>query len=299
MASLEALIDLSEAELAKTDPLVMNLTVARDIPRLARLDIDHYRRSVNGWALDLARRLPGAEVEFRKTPQDWRSDLAFFRLGFLCWYVDEVLGIRYREDQKNLLSVSYTAPRDLFVNGVIDTRRGTCGNMSALHVAVGWRLGWPVSLACARWHILCRYDDGKVTHNIEATNNGQGGFSAPADAYYLKEYGIREWAVRCGSDLAALRPRELLGLFVSLRARHYHDCGNFQRALVDYQLAHRLFPNNRLIASKCAEAAYSYGQEAPIYEQQTMPSVHDIRGKARAVAHASVIDEVFSHYEEV
>jgi hypothetical protein len=298
MATLEALIGLSDAELAKTDPLVMNLTVAREIPRLARLDIDQYRRTVNGWALDLARRLPGAEVEFRKTPQDWRSDLAFFRLGFLCWYVDEVLGIRYREDQKNVLSVSYTDPCDLFLNGVIDTRRGTCGNMSALHVAVGWRLGWPVSLACARWHILCRYDDGKVTHNIEATNNGQGGFSAPADAYYLKEYGLPEWAVRCGSDLTALRPRELLGLFVSLRARHYQDCGHFQRGLEDYRLAHRLFPNNRLIASKSAESIYRYGQELPVYDVPPVPFLPASKDKSRGVTDASPIDEVFARYEE-
>jgi hypothetical protein len=298
MATLEALIDLSDAELAKTDPLAMNLTVAREIPRLARLDIEHYRRTVNGWALDLARRLPGAEMEFRKTPQDWRSDLAFFRLGFLCWYVDEVLGIRYREDQKKLLSVFYPDPCDLFLNGVIDTRRGTCGNMSALHVAVGWRLGWPVSLACARWHILCRYDDGKVTHNIEATNNGQGGFSAPADAYYRKEYGIPEWAVRSGSDLAALRPRELLGLFVSLRARHRQDCGDLQRGLEDYRLAHRLFPNNRLIAAKSTDSIYRYGQELPVYDVRPAPVLAASKDKSRGVADASAIDQVFARYEE-
>jgi hypothetical protein len=299
MATWQELVKLTDAELAKTDPLEMNLAVAREIPILARLEVDGYRSKVDGWADDLQRRLPGAEVEFRKTPQDWKNDLAFFRLGFLCWYVDEVLGIRYREDQKNLLSVSYTDPCDLFLNGVIDTRRGTCGNMSALHVAVGWRLCWPVSLACARWHILCRYDDGKVTHNIEATNNGQGGFSAPPDVYYLKEYGIPEWAVLTGSDLTALRPRELLGLFVSLRARHWLDTGRLCEAQRDYRLANRLFPNNRLIASKCRQTgAHPTDNISEPGMQPNLP-VPAIVHSEGVLPGASAIDALFAYYEEL
>jgi hypothetical protein len=200
----------------------------------------------------------------------WRSDgelakVAFFRLGVLCWYVDEVLGIRYREDQKDLAAVAYTDPADLFLHGVMDSRRGTCANMPALHVALAWRLGWPVSLACARWHILCRYDDGQVTHNIEATNNGRGGFHSHPDAYYRQEYGIPEEAVRSGSDLTALRPWQSLGLFVSLRARHFEDVVRLDEARADYELAARLFPNNRRLQAKVAEltTAFRYGGPTP------------------------------------
>ena len=83
----------------------------------------------------------------------------------------------------------------------MDTRRGTCGNMAALHVAIGWRLGWPVSLACVKSHLICRYDDGKVTHNIEATQAGYGGFKSDPDEYLIKEYGLPPIAVSSGSDL--------------------------------------------------------------------------------------------------
>src|SRR5262245_30309884 len=114
----------------------MNLLVARGIPRLAHLDITSYQRLADEWVEDFRPRLPGGEAKFHKRPQDLKNDVNFFRLGMLCWYIGEVLGVRYREDQRDLKSVLYTDPSDLFLNGVMDSRRGTCGNMAALHVAL-------------------------------------------------------------------------------------------------------------------------------------------------------------------
>jgi hypothetical protein len=102
-----------------------------------------------------------------------------------------------------------------------------------------------VSLACVASHFICRYDDGKVTHNIEATKNGGGGFHSHPDAYYMKEFSLPEKAVTCGSDLRALRPRELLAVFVGLRARHYEDTNRPLDAEPDFLLARHLFPNCR------------------------------------------------------
>src|SRR5262245_52613475 len=244
---------LSNTDLSRVDPLAMNLLVARELPALAALDITLYQGMADRWAREVKRRLPAEEEQFYRSPRDWKNDLAFFRLGVLCWYVDEVLGIRYREDQKDLRWVAYTDPSDLFLNGVMDTRRGTCGNMATLHVALGWRLGWPVSLACAGWHVFCRYDDGRVQHNIEPTNNGRGGFHSHPDSYYQAQWNVPEQAIACGSDLTALRPRQLLGGFVALRARHWQDVGERQRAREDYQAALSLFPESRLLRRKVAE----------------------------------------------
>jgi len=127
----------------------------------------------------------------------------------------------------------------------MDKRQGTCGNMASLHAALAWRLDWPLRLACAGPHIFCRYDNGAVTHNIECTNNGRGGFQSHPDEYYKDEYGIPDVAVACGSDLRALSPRETLGLFFGLRGRHWEDVGRLREAEVDYLWARTLFPCNR------------------------------------------------------
>ena len=197
--------------------------------------------------------LPAAEEEFHRSPADWKDDLAFFRLGLLCWFIDEVLQIRYRDDQRDSEFVHYTDPRDLFLHGLIETRQGTCTTMPTLHVALGWRLGWPISLAVAGWHVLCRYDDGKRTHNIEATRTGGGGFHSHPDEEYQKRYGIRSSDVEIGSDLTALDARRMLGLFVGFRARHCQDLGQRRQAARDYVLALQLFPNSQLLRRKASE----------------------------------------------
>jgi hypothetical protein len=76
---------------------------------------------------------------FRRTPQDWKNDVNFFRLGVLCGYLEHEAGIVYNEDQRTATDVYYTNPSDLFLNGVMDTRQGNCGNMAVLHVAIGSR----------------------------------------------------------------------------------------------------------------------------------------------------------------
>jgi hypothetical protein len=242
---LRHFVALSDFDLAGLDPVEMNLLVAQGVPALADLNIRRYQGIANQWAEDICRRLTGAEKEFHKTPHQWKNDIHFFRLGVVCWYVDEVLGIRYREDQRDLAQVLYTDPSDLFLNGVMDSRCGTCANMAALHVALCWRLGWPASLACVGPHLICRYDDGQVTHNIEATNNGKGGFHSHPDDYYLEQHRLSRKAVTSGSDLRAVTPREMLGLFVGARARYLENTGRPEKAEADYLLARYLFPCNR------------------------------------------------------
>lgn len=251
----QQLIGYSDEQLASVDPLVMNLLVAKSIPTLADLDIPHYARLADQWAADVQSRLPAAEQVFWQSPQDWKNDVNFFRLGVLCGYLEHEAGIAYNEAQRNIQSIRYTNPSDLFLNGVIDTRRGTCGNMAALHVAIGRRLGWPVSLACVRAHLICRYDDGKVTHNIEATQSGYGGFKSDPDEYLIRQYRLSKTAITCGSDLRAVAPREMFGIFVGLRARHMWDTGDFAEAEKDYLLARYLFPANRHLHVKGTAAA--------------------------------------------
>ncbi|MHB1559704.1 MAG: transglutaminase family protein [Isosphaeraceae bacterium] len=245
MTNYRRLIACSDVELARVDPLVMNLLVAQSIPSLSGLDICRYQRLADQWAEDVRGRLPSAEKVFWQSPQDWKNDVNFFRLGVLCGYLEHGCQIAYIEDQKYATEVSYTDPSDLFLNGVMDTRRGTCANMAALHVAIGWRLGWPVSLACVRSHYICRYDDGTVTHNIEATQAGYGGFKSDPDEYLIRHYELPPQATSSGSDLRAVKPRELLGIFVGLRGRHMRDTDRPDEAEQDYLLARYLFPTNR------------------------------------------------------
>jgi len=253
-------LSLSNDELGKVDPVVMNLVVAKGIPFLADLDIGRYVRLADGWAADVERTIPAGDVNFHRNPDCWKNDLDFSRLAIVWWYIEEALSVAYREDQREVCladqkrppgmreGIRYADPTDLFLNGVMDKRRGTCANMALLFVSLCWRLGWPVRLACVGSHFIARYDDGTKVFNIEATLTGEGpgrGFSSPPDEHYLKEYSLPQRAIDCGSDLRAITPREMLGVFVGLRARHLENINCFPEAEPDYLLARYLFPKNR------------------------------------------------------
>jgi hypothetical protein len=232
--------------LARTDPAVLNLEVAKGISELNDLKVAPYCQLLDQAIAGFSRWLPQAEREFYADPQGWDNDLVAFRLGMLCQYIEQVLGIHYNEDQKHASKISYTNPGDLFLNGILDTRRGACGNMAVLYVSLCWRLGWPVSLAMSGWHTLCRYDDGTRAINIETTAIGEGGFSTPPDAHYIRADKLTAEDIPSGSDLTALKPRQMLGCFFGWQGRYWYDRYDAVRARDDYARAAKLFPQSRL-----------------------------------------------------
>jgi hypothetical protein len=248
MGSYLDLLGKTDEELSQTDPLVVNLLVARSIPALQNLDIPRYQAQRDAIAAAVAKELPNARRVFGQNPGYWKNDLNFIHLAVLCKIVEQQARIAYKEDQRDEKKIRYTDPADLFLNGVLTSKQGTCGNMAALLVAVAWKLGWPLKLACVKAHYLARYDDGQVTYNVEATQIGAGyrsAFKSDPDDDLMREHRLPPKAVSCGSDLRALTPRETLGVFVGLRGRHMRDIGNLAEAQKDFLLARYLFPASR------------------------------------------------------
>lgn len=275
----EQLLALTEYELAAVDPAEMNLLVAKGIPSLANLDIPHYQAILDSWAADVQARIPRSELLFWQSPEDWKNDVNFFRLLVVCEYLDTEQRIRYKESHLDLRSVRYTNPSDLFINGVIDTREGTCGNLAVLHVAIGRRLGWPVHLACAGSHFICRYDDGHIVHNIETTRTDAAGFVSWTDEEYMERFRIRPIAVKTGSDLTALTAGQMLGAFFGLRARHFMDTNHIRQADQNYSLGRWLFPESQRLWLCGTETAMSrkdrlFDAHAPVLVLDRDPNSH-------------------------
>ena len=91
------------------------------------------------------------------------------------------------------------------------------------------------------------YDDGQVTYNVEATQIGRLPRRFQERPGRLSDPGasVAAQAVKCGSDLRALTPREMLGVFVGLRGRHMRNIDNLAEAQKDFLLARYLFPTSR------------------------------------------------------
>ena len=68
---------------------------------------------------------------FRQTPDRWKSDIRFFRVGMLQGFLGHEIGLRYIEEQKQVAAVRYTDPSDLFINGLIDRYNGQVDALNA------------------------------------------------------------------------------------------------------------------------------------------------------------------------
>jgi len=112
-------------------------------------------------------------------------------------------------------------PRNLFLNGVLDRKQGTCISMPVLYIAVADRLGYPVRGVNANDHFFCRWDDGRAVSNIEATS--EGGWSADED--YIRDMKVTPGQIRSGAAMRSLTRRELIGNFFFARAAHYAVTG--------------------------------------------------------------------------
>ena len=77
-------------------------------------------------------------------------------------------------------------PAELFLHGLLQTRRGYCMNLSLLYLILGERLNLPLVGVPLPNHFFVRYDSPEYRVNIEAT---EGGTAFP-DSFYEQRFGV-------------------------------------------------------------------------------------------------------------
>ena len=77
-------------------------------------------------------------------------------------------------------------PAELFLHGLLQTRRGYCMNLSLLYLILGERLNLPLVGVPLPNHFFVRYDSPEYRVNIEAT---EGGTALP-DSFYEQRFGV-------------------------------------------------------------------------------------------------------------
>jgi hypothetical protein len=252
----DQLVGLTDEQLSNLDPLAVNLIVAQGIPCLTNVDIRRYQEQINAWAYDFVKRyLPFWLTVYRDHLDFYKCNQRIFEVGMIQQFFTQEVGLSYLEAEYDAVRVRILNPSNLFLDGLLDTLRGTCANMPTLYVAMAWRLGWPVSLACNRAHYFTRYDDGEQAFNVEAAipANESGGFCWSDDELQIKLRNMSDKAICSGSDLKALTPRERLGAYIMMRARHFRNMADQYGDRCWLRLAERacllacyLFPSFRL-----------------------------------------------------
>ena len=115
-------------------------------------------------------------------------------------------------------------PAELFMHGLLQSRRGYCMNLSLLYLIVGDRLNLPLHGVALPNHFFVRYDDGKYRANIEATQDG----ATFPDSFYRERF-LQDFSGDPSYFLANLDKKQTLGAYfnnvgmVMFRARRADD----------------------------------------------------------------------------
>ncbi|NIQ03113.1 MAG: tetratricopeptide repeat protein, partial [Nitrospinaceae bacterium] len=99
-------------------------------------------------------------------------------------------------------------PAELFLHGLLQTRRGYCMNLSLLYLILGERLNLPLYGVPLPNHFFVRYESAEYRVNIEAT---EGGAAFP-DSFYQQRFGVAP-----GSKyfMTGLNKKQTLGAYFS------------------------------------------------------------------------------------
>lgn len=91
-----------------------------------------------------------------------------YRIRALNTYLYKSLGLQY-----DLSDPYVEKPENRYLNGILDSKKGSCVTMPLLYLAIAQRLGYPVYPVNVPYHLFLRYSDPTLEQkNIEATGGG-------------------------------------------------------------------------------------------------------------------------------
>jgi len=176
-----------------------------------------YQTMIDDMAAELRKRLDEKTIPLNHQAIPVINDYLFNELGF-----------KSDSDSNN--------PDNLFLDTVLDNKRGYCLSLSVLYLAMGERLGLPLYGVVVPTHFFVRYDDGRVRFNIEATS--KGGYAN--DKHYIDKFKIPPG--NSGIYLQNLDKRQTLGCFFNNLGNSYSSAGNTKMALAAFETAVEINP---------------------------------------------------------
>ena len=176
-----------------------------------------YVSQLDDMAVEIRNRLDAKNIPYNHQAIPVINDYLFNELGF-----------KSDPDSNN--------PDNLFLDTVLDNKRGYCLSLSVLYLAMGERLGLPLYGVVVPSHFFVRYDDGKVQFNIEATS--KGGYAD--DKHYIDKFKIPSG--NSGIYLQSLDKRQTLGCFFNNLGNSYSSAGNTKMSQVAFETAVEINP---------------------------------------------------------
>ncbi len=260
--TLAELLALPPDQLEKVDLARIDLLCAEGLPGAGDLDLEKCLQTLDEWARYVKLETERNYHRFVEHPEKFKNSLGRYRMAVMAAVLCQDLRVQYNpKREKELFEHHFFAEgepfgeaersffsdsSDLFLHGLLsDKRYGTCASMPFLYVAIGRRLGYPVSIALTHRHYYVYYDEGEGKHfNVEATENR--GFITPSD----DEYRNPPWGAPPSPEYfetrGLLRPlsnKVAMAHILAGRAAVFRSAGRHDEEARTWAIAARYFPD--------------------------------------------------------
>jgi hypothetical protein len=182
-------------------------------------------------------------------------------------FCSAIIGLRfaYREEFRSQTitrsqeTALHADENNIFLAGLLRTRRGSCVSMPLVYLVIGRKLGLPVHLVTVGKHYFIRWEKPGYRMNIEPTLVEKVCMT-PDDSVYLETEGLTRAQLR-GSDLRNLTSREVVGHLFFTRAGHWAAKGaQYENPrCLDLSRANHLAPDDPAIKALYSAIFKYYG----------------------------------------
>ena len=186
------------------------------------LEIQSLRDEISNLVLDVKNNLKGS--------RDTDAIIRSLRLA-----IHNKAGYRYTE-QVDAMGIPINN-EELFLHGMLKTKRGYCMNLSLLYLILGQKLDLPLFGIPLPNHFFVRYEKGKNRINIEATEMG----ATFPDLFYRQRY-LSASGKESSYFLKNLNTKQTLGAYFSNIGMVYYQNQKFERAVFYLQLSTKINP---------------------------------------------------------
>ena len=185
------------------DLALANWLIAADVPQFQDMTHDDYFKQLDAMTEQVRRDIEMMGPVVRSRGGD--PDTPHAQCSIFCGAM-----IRQRENlTPEESSALYRDANNIFLAGLLRTRRGSCVSMPLIYLVIGRRLGYPVHLVAVGKHYFIRWEEPGYRMNIETTIVGEVAMT-PDDSVHLKIEGMTRDQIR-GSEMRNLTPREVVG----------------------------------------------------------------------------------------
>jgi hypothetical protein len=250
-SSYASLCALGTNELAKCDIALMNLLCAEELKGAENLDVKECLKLLDGIAQGVKAETDRHLYKFHANPAEFNHSEGYYRMMMMASVLQQDLGVHYSPERLRMpwepLEESHRLfenAADVFIHGLARKGgTGTCSSMPVFYVAVGRRLGYPLSLVKSKGHLFARWDEGDKSFNIEGTSVG---FVSHPDNYY-RTFPVSFTADEAEAEgyLKSLTPSQEFAVFLSIRGHCLRAAGDFKRALGAFAQAFYQAPGSR------------------------------------------------------